>query len=939
MKLFKKLLCLTAMLSTLAGLSVAAIACADEGENSSVDVSDSVSGSDSSEENTDEKPFVYRVSVKNATGFGFAGATVKLMDGDTVVASKKTNASGNANFMAEDVAAGSYTIVVEGAPKGYELPEAMQKTSPSAGTTTEVVITPTGLLEGEAPAGTYYRLGDTMYDFTINLCDGTKYTLSEALKENELVLLNFWATWCGPCKSEFPAMHDAASAYLDKGVSVLAVSTTDTRDQVANFKKENGYTNFNMASMGANLDNMFSTASIPLSVMIDRYGVIVYYEVGSMPSASAFTVQFDKFIGEDYVPTVVGGNNQGGESGGESGATQIKPTVAAPAVSDLTSVFASESASGFKFRYQEELGLQPDDEEYDEYNWPWVISEDKSYIYASNVNINNSYAILYSTVTVKKGDVLTFDYKVGTEENADIFYVMLDGVVINKYSGYHSKNWQTSYSYVFRDYEAKEHEIAFVFLKDVDTMANGDQVQLKNLRILQESELANVTDSIDIYRDAATDKNEAGAATQYKRYITPVYNPEDEYYHVNDINGPVLYANMMTATLWNKHGLWELAYNNYVVGNGMNFRDAIEDFAWEATQITTVNGYTPVTKDLKYLLDAAVRYATFGQKWSGEYHENEWLELCIYWEHYGKADMPTDPLAGISFTAAIELTAGENGSTPNAVNVPYALNPRGFKYKFIPEKSGVYKVYSTGKENTQAFLVASDRKTHLGYFDDKMFVEDLKDEDGNDISDYNFEFYWHFEAGETYYILFTTYLDEPAKFNVFVDYLGESYTYKDNAAVGPYSANLNTFELFLPDAIEYAYSDPAEGGDGYYHHLKKDGTLGGVIYLDVGRPTAANFFGSQSIYEVTQEAIENNIAPAKRAFYVDGVDYTQQFNDLAADAVRKAGGPAAAAKNGAFIAVDQDLFELLNTITLSDKYDGIRETWLLLCYYDRTLSF
>ncbi len=928
------------MLTAVLGLSVTA-ACNNE--------KNSESGTD------DSTPFVYRVSLQNETGFGFSGATVKLMKGDEVVATKTTNPAGNANFQEGDVKEGKYEIVVEGAPKGYELtsPDRKYETG-SKGTSTVVSLTPTGVLEGTAPMGTYYKLGDVVHDFTVALPNGEEYTLSKVLEEKKMVLLNFWATWCSPCKEEFPAMHNAAIEYKDT-VSVIAVSTTDSQEEVVEFQAKNGYTQFNMAASGSdNLKSFFGVEGIPHTVMIDRYGVIVFNEVGGMPSTSAFTSRFERFVADDYIPTVLG-SSADEDSSGSTETERMKPNVAAPKISDLK---AALTQADFDFRFQEEDVLAGE-EGYDEYNWPWVISEDKSYIYASNKNINNSYAILYSTMTAKAGDVLVFDYKIGSELNCDIFYVILDGAIINQYSGNNAKEWQTSYSYVFRDYEAGQHKVAFVFLKDSATMANEDVVQMKNLRIESVDSLANSTKDINVFRQAATNPNkEEGATTQFKNYVNAVYNDKDEYYHVGDANGPVLYANMLNTSVWNENSLWLLAYNNYIAGDGMNFRDAIEEYAWEASQVTTVNGYTPVTEDLRYLLDAAVRYTSFGEKFYGkyqdekeplDYHENEWLELCVYWEHYGTAPMPKDPMAAITFTAAIPLTAGTvDAPVANPVSVPYAINPRGFKYKFIPEKSGAYRVYSTGLADSIVFLMASDRTTQLGYYDNNIFADEEDD---------NFDFYYYFEKGETYYMLFTTYLDYAADYNVFIDYLAESYTYKENAAVGPYSANLNTFELFLPDAIAYEYADPTKtylyagetterAGDGYYHHKTEDDTLGGVIYLDLDRPTP--FFDSASLHDICVDALKENedgslkYPPEKRALYVEeqyidgkyvaAKDYTETFQRWWFESSKNTGDMKG------FMAVTKEVYEILQIVTRSSKYEGIEDSWLLLCYYDRTLS-
>ncbi len=956
MKLLKKILMLGATLATCLGLGVAS-ACGETGGSSLPDVSSSESNSSGAQ----QQSFVYRVSLQNTTGFGFSNATVKLMDGDEVVATKKTNASGNANFLQGEVTPGSYKIVVEDIPAGYVFvnPSLTYKTSTSAGTSTVVEIEPTGILKGEIPAKTQYKLGSVVYDFTLRLADGKEYTLSQILEEKDMVLLNFWATWCSPCLSEFPAMHNAATAYTDS-VSVLAVSVSDSADAVKEFQTNNKYEKFNMAAAGSgNLGSLFGVVApsgaigaVPQTFIIDRYGVVAYHEEGSMPSVSAFTSQFDKFVGEDYIPLVIGQNSENEGGGNEGGNEQMKPTgVTAPAISDLKEAFVDASANGFNFRFQEEEGAAPGDKNYDEYNWPWLIGSTESgdkYVYPSNGNVHNSYSILYSTFTAKEGDVVTFDYKLGTETDADILYIMLDGEIIKKYSGYHLDEWTTDYAYVFRDYEADKHEIAFVFIKDSDKTANDDIVYLRNLRLLNVAEIVDSPEvSADIFRYAATDLNtEENATTQFKNYVqlvepgTGADQSGDEYYHVKNADGsvgPVLYANMMNASPWNKTSVWILAYEDYVVGDGINYHTAMEEYAWQASQITAVSGYAPVTKDLKYLLDVTVQYVTYMQKWEGEYHENEWLELCVYWEHYGDTPYPEDPMATITFSSAVEIYASENCTHEgdckhaNRVSIPTLLKPRGFKYKFIPEKSGAYKVYSVGTKNTQTFLMASDRETTLGFWDNKIFVSYVKGEDGKDYLDENFEYYWYFEAGETYYMLFATYMDEFTSYDVYIDYLGDSYVYLENAAIGPYSVNLNTFELFLPDAIEYAYSDPAEGGDGYYHHVKKDGSLGGIIYLDVNRPTA--FFNDPiSLYDICRQAEESVSDITKRALYVNGYDYTTDVKRICAKAML--------ANNDyvGFAPVDKDLFNLLNTIVRSDKYEGIYNSWLLLCYYVRTVA-
>ena len=74
-----------------------------------------------------------------------------------------------------------------------------------------------------------YALGAPMPDFTFTDINGVSHTLSETLKEKEMVLINLWATWCGPCESEFPFLEEAYEQYKDK-VEVFALSIDENDD-------------------------------------------------------------------------------------------------------------------------------------------------------------------------------------------------------------------------------------------------------------------------------------------------------------------------------------------------------------------------------------------------------------------------------------------------------------------------------------------------------------------------------------------------------------------------------------------------------------------------------------------------------------------------------------------------------------------------------------
>ena len=150
------------------------------------------------------------------------------------------------------------------------------------------------------------RMGKTMPDFTIDTVNGEPFCLSEELEEHELVLLNFWATWCPPCAREFPYMEEAYSQYSDR-VSILALSIdpNDTDEMIRNYAEKYDLTFAVGSDRKPNIASNFITGSIPTTVVIDRFGNIALVEVGAKSDAADFTALFDYFLSEDYTETTV----------------------------------------------------------------------------------------------------------------------------------------------------------------------------------------------------------------------------------------------------------------------------------------------------------------------------------------------------------------------------------------------------------------------------------------------------------------------------------------------------------------------------------------------------------------------------------------------------------------------------------------------------------
>lgn len=127
------------------------------------------------------------------------------------------------------------------------------------------------------------REGAEAPDFELNTLDGKSVKLSDY--RGKKVILNFWATWCPPCKAEMPHMQNFYVENKDKGVEILAVNLTNMDkgvDEVQNFVKEYGLTfTIPLDDEGA-AGTTYQAFTIPTSYILDENGIITKKIVGPM---------------------------------------------------------------------------------------------------------------------------------------------------------------------------------------------------------------------------------------------------------------------------------------------------------------------------------------------------------------------------------------------------------------------------------------------------------------------------------------------------------------------------------------------------------------------------------------------------------------------------------------------------------------------------------
>ena len=110
-------------------------------------------------------------------------------------------------------------------------------------------------------------------DFTVTTFDGREFTLSE--QRGNVVVINFWASWCGPCRTEAPAFESLWNQYKDKGVTFLGITFADDPQDSQEFMAQYGMT-YPVAADGHSdiSKGLYHIQGVPETFIIDKQGNI-----------------------------------------------------------------------------------------------------------------------------------------------------------------------------------------------------------------------------------------------------------------------------------------------------------------------------------------------------------------------------------------------------------------------------------------------------------------------------------------------------------------------------------------------------------------------------------------------------------------------------------------------------------------------------------------
>ena len=321
-------------------------------------------------------------------------------------------------------------------------------------------------------------LGTEFPDFTIETVDGGTFTLSEALADKQAVVLNIFATWCGPCRNEFPEMVKSCEERKDQ-VEVLLIDRDhingDNAEKVKKFVEEMGLPFRAAYEDETVIGTLARFNSYPVTIVIDRFGKICYVRELCFFNKGEIDRVLDTFLGDDYKESVL--------------LTEVPGEKIDVAYPDSAELSEALNATGTA------LVFDSDPEKKD---FPFVPTglDGRTAAAAFGGKVYGKKAAFRTKVQVdREGTVLAFDVK--TEANTGLYSLFIEdnGKIVTAFSGTHE--WDTCAV----ELPTGEHEIRFIASREEAAGYEEirDFIAVDEVRVLTGDEAAELLAAQPVY--------------------------------------------------------------------------------------------------------------------------------------------------------------------------------------------------------------------------------------------------------------------------------------------------------------------------------------------------------------------------------------------------------------------------------------------------------
>ena len=144
----------------------------------------------------------------------------------------------------------------------------------------ESIDEPTTQLEPDNTVSFGVSVGEQAPDFILVDLNDNPISLSDF--RGKTVFLNFWATWCPPCRAEMPQMEALYQDYKDEDVVIIGLDIQETREEVSQYVQQGGYSWLFILDASGKVATNYEVTAIPTSFFIDGDGIIRAVSTGAM---------------------------------------------------------------------------------------------------------------------------------------------------------------------------------------------------------------------------------------------------------------------------------------------------------------------------------------------------------------------------------------------------------------------------------------------------------------------------------------------------------------------------------------------------------------------------------------------------------------------------------------------------------------------------------
>lgn len=138
-----------------------------------------------------------------------------------------------------------------------------------------------GGLAGAVASAPAVNVGAAAPDFALRSASGSNLRLSE--HRGQVVMINFWATWCGPCRQEMPQLDEIFARYEPAGFTLLGVNIDDDSARAQRLAEELGVSFPVLFDDSQDVSRLYDVQAMPMTVMVDRSGTVRSVHYGYRP--------------------------------------------------------------------------------------------------------------------------------------------------------------------------------------------------------------------------------------------------------------------------------------------------------------------------------------------------------------------------------------------------------------------------------------------------------------------------------------------------------------------------------------------------------------------------------------------------------------------------------------------------------------------------------